>query len=70
MKADYEHVVAVMIAEQLGISASRVSVKTDRPNSVVLVSWQTSALLRGEQRSALIEKAQALLPDALRIRIR
>jgi hypothetical protein len=69
MKPNYERAIAVLIAESLGISASRLSVKTDLAKSTVVVSWPTSMLLKDEKRAALIEKAQALLPEPLRLSI-
>jgi hypothetical protein len=65
----YEKAVAVLIAESIGISASRLKVKTNAADNTVVVSWHTSMLLQGERRDALLTKAQALLPEPLRLRI-
>ena len=68
--ANHERAIAVLVGESLGISPSRVSVKTDQAKGTVVISFHTSALLRGEQRAALLEKAQALLPESLRVTIK
>jgi hypothetical protein len=69
MKDSHERAIAVLIAESIGISPSRVKVKTQAADNLVVVSWHTSMLLKGEKRDALLAKAQALLPEPLRLRI-
>jgi hypothetical protein len=69
MKAKYEKAIGVLVAESIGISASRVKVTTKEADNLVVVSWHTSMLLQGEKREALLAKAQALLPEPLRVRI-
>jgi hypothetical protein len=69
MKDKYEKAVAVLIAESIGISPSKVKVKTQAADNLVVASWHTSMLLQGEKREAVLARAQALLPEPLRLRI-
>jgi surface antigen len=69
MTAKYEKAIAVLIAESIGISPSRVKVTTRQADNAVVASWQTSMLLQGDKREALLARAQALLPEPLRLRI-
>lgn len=69
MKRDYEKKVATLVAESIGISPSRVTVETDEAKGSVTVRFPTSMLLRGERRDALVAKAQAIVPEPLRVTI-
>jgi hypothetical protein len=68
-KPNYEKEISMLVAQTVGISASRIRVETDEPNGKVTVSWQTSSLMRGEKREDLLKRAQAILPEHLRISI-